>query len=92
MASHPVGGFIADGLVVTVNTDDPKMFHNTLADEYRALAVHFALDQAALCRLIDTAVRVSWLSGEAKHDLQHALHAHPAWVATHRSHYHPESR
>jgi adenosine deaminase len=80
MVSHPVGRFIAAGLVVTINTDDPKMFHNTLADEYRALVETHGLDQAAVCRLIDTAISVSWLSDAAKAALRTSFHTHPTWI------------
>ena len=80
MAAHPVGEFIARGLVVTINTDDPKMFHNTLADEYRALVATFGIDQVAICRLIETAIAVSWLDGAAQASLRDAMHAHPTWI------------
>ena len=32
--SHPIKKYIDHGIIVTVNTDDPKMFNNSLAEEY----------------------------------------------------------
>ena len=37
LPAHPVRRFFEAGMVVTVNTDDPKMFQTRLADEYRLL-------------------------------------------------------
>jgi adenosine deaminase len=80
VAAHPVGMFIARGMRVTINTDDPKMFHNTLADEYAALVESHGLTRRDICRLIETAVDVSWLAPDARSALQATLSAHPDWV------------
>ena len=79
VAAHPVGMFIARGMRVTINTDDPKMFHNTLADEYAALVAAYGLSKADICHTIDTAVDVSWLSQAERADLRARLHANPHW-------------
>ncbi len=34
---HPIRRYVSEGLLVTVNTDDPKLFGNSLAEEYRLL-------------------------------------------------------
>ncbi len=79
--SHPIADFINRGMLVTVNTDDPKMFNNTLVDEYTQLMEHFHLSPATICQLIDNAVTASWLSDDEKHTLRATLQRHPHWVA-----------
>jgi adenosine deaminase len=80
IAAHPVGEFIARGMHVTINTDDPKMFNNTLVDEYAALMQDFALQPADVCRLIDNAIAAAFLSDDEKKALRHTFHADAAWV------------
>ena len=80
IAAHPVGMFIARGMCVTINTDDPKMFHNTLTDEYAALVDVYGLTRRDICRLIENAVDVSWLAPEGRAALHATLSTHPDWV------------
>ena len=35
LREHPIRRYFEAGMIVTVNTDDPKMFQTSLADEYR---------------------------------------------------------
>ncbi len=81
IASHPIADFINRGMLVTINTDDPKMFNNTLVDEYTQLMEHFYLPPATICQLIDNAVTASWLSDDKKRHLRATLQRHPRWVA-----------
>lgn len=37
LAAHPIRSLFEQGLAVTVNSDDPTMFHTTLSDEYLVL-------------------------------------------------------
>jgi adenosine deaminase len=78
-ADHPVVEFIRQGMLVTINTDDPKMFNNTLADEYTLLMTEGGLHEADICALIDNAIRASWLSDAEKTALRAQMHAHPDW-------------
>jgi adenosine deaminase len=80
IAQHPVGEFIARGMLVTINTDDPKMFNNTMVDEYALLMQRFGLTQTQVCSLIDNAITASWLDDNAKATLRHTFHADPAWI------------
>lgn len=79
-AQHPIGQYIRDGYAVSINTDDPRMFHNTLVDEYIALHEQHAIAPATVCRLIEDAVAASWLTAPEKATLTDRLRAHPAWV------------
>lgn len=78
-ADHPVVEFIRQGMLVTINTDDPKMFNNTLADEYTLLMTQGGLHEADICTLIDNAIRASWLSDTEKSTLRTQLHTHSDW-------------
>lgn len=78
-ANHPIIPFIRQGMLVTVNTDDPKMFNNTLADEYTLLMEEGGLLEHDICVLIDNAITASWLSDAQKTALRTSMHAHPDW-------------
>ena len=67
--SHPARRFFERGVIVTVNTDDPKMFGNSLAEEYRLLEEHLGFTKADIRQLIMNAVDASWLSEERKRAL-----------------------
>jgi aminodeoxyfutalosine deaminase len=58
---HPIGSLLASGLAVTVNSDDPAMFHSSLSQEYLAVARIAGLQAPALADLARTAVRSAFL-------------------------------
>jgi adenosine deaminase len=60
IAGHPLRSFFDRGLLVSVNTDDPKMFGTSLVEEYLALVEHqgFRLDE--IRRLVEQAVDSTW--------------------------------
>jgi adenosine deaminase len=61
LQEHPIRRFFERGILVTVNTDDPKMFGNRLADEYRVLQSELGFTEAELRVLIDNAERAAWI-------------------------------
>lgn len=63
---HPVRRYFERGILVTVNTDDPAMFNNSLADEYTALERELGFTQDDIHRLIQNAVKASWLPADRK--------------------------
>jgi adenosine deaminase len=73
LASHPIRDFMARGLLVTVNTDDPAMFQTSLAHEYRELCRVHGLQRDDILRLIDAAVTASWLDETQKSQLRAQL-------------------
>jgi len=77
---HPVRRYLQRGLAVTVNTDDPKMFGNSLAEEYRLLESRLGLTREEVRGLIEQAVAASWLPPERKVTLLEQLRADPGWV------------
>jgi len=66
---HPIRDYFREGLVVTVNSDDPSMFSSSLTDEYLALSRHlgFTLDEVKQVAL--NAARASFLPAGEKAEL-----------------------
>jgi adenosine deaminase len=59
--THPVRKFFERGIVVTINTDDPKMFGNSLAEEYRLLEERLGFTRDEIRTLILQATDSAWL-------------------------------
>lgn len=66
LASHPLPRMLAEGLFVTLNSDDPPMFGTTLTEEYRRAASVLGLGRDQLAALAANAVRASFLDEAAK--------------------------
>jgi adenosine deaminase len=64
--SHPAHRLITAGAMVTINTDDPALFHSSLAGEYQVLEEQFGLDEQAIKRISLAAVDASWAPSETK--------------------------
>ena len=69
LAAHPLPRLRAEGLVVTLNSDDPPMFGTSLTQEYRAVAAAFGFGRAELAELARNAVHASFLDEPAKQEL-----------------------
>jgi adenosine deaminase len=79
--AHPIRRFFERGLVVTVNTDDPKMFGNNLAEEYRLLVERLGFTQEEIRTLILQGIRSSWLPEERKQQLMDEFCQDKDWIA-----------
>ena len=71
---HPIRRFYDEGLLVTVNTDDPEMFNNTLLEEYETLMDIHGFSAAEICQLRDNAIEGSWMSSDEKKQLLAEVH------------------
>ncbi|MBP2671035.1 MAG: add [candidate division NC10 bacterium] len=60
LAAHPIRELIQAGVLVTVNTDDPKMFNTSLEDEYEALATELGFTWEELEQFNANAVEAAW--------------------------------
>jgi aminodeoxyfutalosine deaminase len=69
LREHPLPRMLAEGLLVTLNSDDPPMFGTTLSNEYLVAASVLGLSRAQLAELAANAVRGSFLDAEAKQPL-----------------------
>ena len=67
---HPVRRYWERGLNVTVNTDDPGMFHNSLAGEYAVLMDMFGFSRAEIRKLAAAALEGAWCGPEEKAGLR----------------------
>ncbi len=69
VAEHPVRRLFDAGVVVTLNTDDPDMFHTTLGNEYRIAQQEFGFSDAELRELAKNSFRGSFLPETRKRKL-----------------------
>jgi adenosine deaminase/aminodeoxyfutalosine deaminase len=76
---HPIRNFFELGLFVTINTDDPKMFGNSLAEEYRLLEERLGFSRDEIRTLILQGIRASWLSPERKREMIEEFCAETVW-------------
>lgn len=75
ITDHPLPRLISEGLVVTLNSDDPPMFNTTLLDEYRVAATTLGLGAAGVADLARAGVRASFLDADDRADLLDAIDA-----------------
>jgi adenosine deaminase len=61
MAQHPILDLLAEGLCVTVNSDDPAYFGGYLTENFLALEAALGLSEKALRQLLANGVRSSFL-------------------------------
>jgi adenosine deaminase/aminodeoxyfutalosine deaminase len=66
LAQHPVRRFFDQGLMLTVNTDDPAMFRTSLVDEYRLVQETFGFSDEHLRELARNSFEASFLPAEKK--------------------------
>jgi adenine deaminase len=66
LANHPIRRFFDAGVTVTVNTDDPISFGNTLSDDYVALLERGGFSRRELVRLARNGFEVALLSEAQK--------------------------
>ena len=76
---HPIRSFFERGILVTVNTDDPEMFGNTLAQEYRLLELELGFSRAQTRQLILNGIEASWMPPDRKQLMQQTFQTDPAW-------------
>jgi adenosine deaminase len=73
VASHPARTYYERGIPLSINTDDPKMFGSSLAEEYLALHRNLGFSRADTRRLVEQAVATSWLPEPRKRDVLSGL-------------------
>ncbi len=76
---HPIRKYYERGLIISVNTDDPKMFNTSLADEYRQLVQRCGFSKQEICKIILLGIHSSWLSAEKKSSLIKKFEQETAW-------------
>lgn len=77
--SHPIRDYFKQGLIVTVNTDDPKMFNNSLAEEYQTMVEELGFSKIDICSLITQSIKSSWLAEDRKAEMLVDFNNDPGW-------------
>ena len=78
---HPVRRYFDRGVILSINTDDPKMFGNSLAEEFRLLVDKKGFTSEEIKSLVLRSVEMSWMSEEKKRAMVAAIHRDPVWAA-----------
>jgi adenosine deaminase len=71
LAQHPLPVMMAEGLLVSINSDDPAYFGGDVAENYRAIESALSLDAAQLATLARNSFESSFATDAAK----------AAWIA-----------
>ncbi len=66
LAQHPVRRYFDQGLMLTLATDDPAMFHTSLVDEYQLVQQAFGFTDEHLRELARNSFEASFLPAEKK--------------------------
>ena len=79
VAAHPAKHYLQRGLLVCVNTDDPKMFHNSLSDEFLELESQLGMTRDDVRQLLLNGIEASWLPAERKAAMAAEFQYEPVW-------------
>lgn len=79
IAQHPIRHLFDLGALVTVNTDDPKMFNNSLVDEFEQLISVHNFTSEEIKHLTQNAVMASWLPEYKKNELWNEIASDASW-------------
>ncbi len=71
--AHPLLALIEAGVVVTLNSDDPAMFHSNLLEEYEVARRVFGLDDDAIADLARAGVQASFADDTLKQEMEHGI-------------------
>ena len=80
ISNHPIRECFERGIVVSVNTDDPKMFDTSLEKEYRLLEQECGFTKKEICKLILLGIESSWLPPEKKKLLSDDFISSGTWM------------
>jgi aminodeoxyfutalosine deaminase len=75
IADHPARRYFDEGLMITLNTDDPAMFHTSLNREYQLAQDDFSFTDEHLRELARNSFEASFLSPEKKLEFLNLLDA-----------------
>jgi adenosine deaminase len=78
IGEHPARLYFEKGIPLSINTDDPKMFGNALADEYLALGTEMGFSRREIEGVILQGISTSWLCSERKEELISQFESEPA--------------
>ena len=73
---HNILELFDQGVLVTINSDDPAYFGGDVADNYLAVQRAFDLDRVQLAALAANSIKASFLADDRKHELLAELDAY----------------
>jgi aminodeoxyfutalosine deaminase len=76
---HPLPRLLDAGLLVTLNADDPSMFHAPLSGEFALARGVFSMDDDGLAGLVRNAIAASFADEETRERLWAEV---DAWLTT----------
>jgi adenosine deaminase len=79
-ASHPVRRYFDRGVLLCINTDDPRMFNNSLAEEYQLLVEKKGFTPGEIHKLILQGIEMSWMPQQRKKAMTEAFIQDPGWL------------
>jgi adenosine deaminase len=79
LEEHPIRRYFERGIIVTVNSDDPKMFGNSLTEEFRLLESKLGFSRDETRDLILQGIQAAWLPEDRKQQLDDTFRSDPAW-------------
>ncbi len=82
LVNHPIRRYLTRGIIVTVSTDDPKMFGNSLTEEFLSLEEELDFSRDEIRTLILQSIRASWLPENKKQQWVESFCQDPAWQET----------
>jgi adenosine deaminase len=82
ISEHPTRLYLERGIPVSINTDDPLMFGNSLAGEFHLLERELRFTREDVKTLILQGIDSSWLSTAEKAALKREFMGDPAWNET----------
>ena len=77
--AHPVRLFFERGVALSINTDDPKMFDTSLAEEYALLVEKHGFTPAEIQHVVLKTIDMSWMPEEKKKQTADAFRGDPGW-------------
>ncbi|MGA9472083.1 MAG: adenosine deaminase, partial [Terriglobales bacterium] len=66
LGEHPVRRYFDEGLMLTINSDDPAMFGSSLVTEYELVQRQFGFSDEQLRELARNSFEASFLAAEKK--------------------------
>lgn len=69
MSVHPLKKMMSDGLLVSINSDDPAYFGGYIADNYQAVAEALSLSKEEIIQLAKNSFQSSFLDADEKREM-----------------------
>ena len=73
LREHPIREYFDKGLLITVNSDDPSLFHTDLNNEYLELHRELGFTLEELYHISLNGIEASFLNGQRKHQMTEAF-------------------